>query len=254
MIKLSVESEYLHRQVPCIVYLPKGYGDGQDYPVWYGLHSYSTGETMWIDNGIGEVADKLIESGDIKPLVMVFPYTRYPTLKEIEKDIEEKGDAGEDIMERFLYKELVPYIDSRYDTITSADGRYIGGFSMGGAIALRVAFHHPEIFSKVGGYSAAVTVSDYSGTQFEKWLFPSENTDEIADVARFAKKKGLDKLSVYLDAGNSNDPFSAGLQSLSDALQQRNIKCEMQIYDGGHTLRKEALEEYLKFYAAKGTD
>lgn len=251
VIELSVKSEYMGREMPCKVYLPKGYGDGKEYPVWYGLHGYSSNESMWLDNGgIGKAADELAENEEIEPIIMVFPYTKDATLKEIAKDLED-GKIDERNMDRFLSKELVPYIDSHYYTVRSAEGRYIGGFSMGGMIALRIAFHHPDMFSKVGGYSAAVLSSDYSDKQLEKWLYPNDKVGEIADIAKFDRGKGLDKLTVFLDAGKTNDPFAAGLQSLNDALRERGIRSEFRLFDGGHTLQVNSVKDYLKFYAAK---
>ena len=254
VITLRVESSLMGRKMPCKVYLPKGYGNGEAYPVWYGLHGYSSDESMWLNGaGIGEASDKFIDSGDIKPMIMVFPYTRDATLKEINKDMEDDGKLGERNMDRFVYEELVPYIDSRYDTVTSSDGRYIGGFSMGGMIAIRIAFHHPDMFSKVGGYSAAMISADYSDRQLEEWLFPYDNVDKIADIAGFDREKGLDKLNVYLDCGTNNDPFLQGLESLYDALQKRGIKSEFHDYTGGHDLVHvtESAKEHLQFYVAK---
>ena len=251
VLKLSLESDYLGMKVRFLVYLPKGYGDGKDYPVWYGLNGHSSNETMWMDNGIGETADKLIDSGDISPIIMVFPCTKDATYKEIAKDFEDDGKFDERNMDQFICKELVPYIDAHYYTITSSDNRYIGGFSMGGMIALRIAFHHTDMFSKVGGYSAAVISSDYSDKQLEKWLYPNDDIDALVDISDFDKEKGFDKLTVCLDAGKVNDPFSVGLQSLYDALQKRGIKSEFELYDGGHTLRKTSIKGYLEFYAAK---
>ncbi len=248
VITLSLESDYMGTQVPCLVYLPKGYGGGHRYPVWYGLHGHGSSHTMWVDNGIAEIADQLIDSGEIEPLIMVFPRARDATLKEIQDDLAKDGMLGEANMDQFLCKELVPYIDTNYDTNVSASARYIGGFSMGGMLALRIAFRHTELFSKVGGYSAAVISRDYSDRQLEKWLFPNDNVDELNDIQRYDKDKGFDKLRVYLDAGNENDPFSVGLQSLHEALQQRGISSEFRLYDGGHTLQKDSIKEYLKFY------
>ena len=205
--------------MPCMIYLPKGYGDGKDYPVWYGLHGNNSDESMWIDNGVVEAADELIDNGEIEPIIMVFLYTKNATFKEITKDLEDDGKLGESNMDQFICEELIPYIDSHYYTVASADGRSIGGFSLGGMIALRIAFHHTDMFSKVGGYSAAVISSDYSDRQLEEWLYPYDNVEEMDDLSNFDKEKGFDKLEVFLDAGNINDPFSAGLLSLYDALQ-----------------------------------
>ena len=140
-----------------MVYLPKGYGGGEHYPVWYGLHGFGSNEAMWINSvGAAKTADRLIENGEIKPLIMVFPFTRDDSLKEVQENMCQDGEFGEQNMDQFLYKELVPYIDVHYDTIKTAEGRSIGGFSMGGAIALRVVTHHSDIYGKVGGFSAAV--------------------------------------------------------------------------------------------------
>lgn len=246
--RLTIESKHLDKKVPYIVYLPKGYGDGTEYPVWYGLHSYSMNETMWINNGIADAADELIDKGEIEPMIMVFPYVKDASLKEIEADLEDDGKLDERNVDKFISKELIPYIDSQYFTDTSANGRYIGGFSMGGMLALRIAFHHTDLFTKVGGYSPGVLSNDYSGRQLEKWLFPNDNVDEIDDVVVFAKEKGFTNLEIYLDAGKSNDPFTVGLQSLYEALQLRNISSEFTIYDGGHSLQTDFINDYLKFY------
>jgi len=237
IISLSVKSSIMGREIPCKVYLPKGYGNGQKYPVWYGLHGHTQNESMWIrEVAIDEVADEMIENGEIEPIIMVFPLTMDATLKEIKEDFEEDGKFDERKWDQFMWKELISYIDSHYDTVKSADSRYIGGFSMGGAIALRVAFHHPDLFSKVGGYTAAVPVNDFSGKQLEKWLYPNLDPEDISDVAQYAKENGYVNIKVYLEAGNENDPFLSALQSLNDALLERGVSSEFVIYDGGHSL------------------
>jgi enterochelin esterase-like enzyme len=254
VISVSIQSQNTGRKMPCKIYLPKGYGGGENYPVWYGLHGHSSNESMWLDQvGVAAAADKLIDDGAIKPLIMVFPFTRDATMKEIAEDLEDDGKLSERTMDRFICEELVPYMDSGYDTAASADNRYIGGFSMGGMIALRVAFHHPDLFSKVGGYSAAVISSDYSDRQLEEWLFPYDNVEDIDDIVEFDKKKGLDKLTIYLNCGTNNDPFMTGIQSLYEALQKRGIPAEFEMYKGGHDLEysKANINEYLAFYVGK---
>lgn len=248
IIKLNMESRHLKKKVPYIVYLPKGYGDGSEYAVWYGLHSFSMNETMWIDNGIAEAADELIDSGEIEPLIMVFPFVKDASLKEIEADLKDDGKLDERNIDKFISEELIPYIDSQYFTVTSQDGRFIGGFSMGGMMALRIAFHHTDLFTKVGGYSPGVLSNDFSDRQLEKWLFPNDNVEEIDDVVAFAEDKGFTNLNIYLDAGNTNDPFTVGIQSLYEALQLRNIKSEFIIYDGGHSLQTDFIKDYLMFF------
>lgn len=251
VLKLSIESKIFNRKMPCMIYLPKGYGNGKEYPVWYGLHGHSSNETMWIDNGIAETADKLIADGEIKPLIMVFPFVKDADVKEIAEDKADDGKFSERKIDQYISKELVPYIDSHYYSNASRNSRFIGGLSMGGMISLRVAFHHADLFSKVGGYTPAMISKDYSNNQLEEWLYPNDKFDQSIDILAFDKKKGFDKLKIYIDTGNSNDPFSEGNQSLNKALLKRKIDIEFRLYNGGHSLQTDFIEDYLKFYVKK---
>ena len=235
-------------EVAYMVYLPKGYSADQRYPVWYAMHGYSSTEKMWLsDAGVGAVADDLILEGTLTPMIMVFPYTRYDDAKTIEADLAD-GTLGPSRMERFLCDELIPYIDTHYSTIASQVGRSIGGFSMGGLFALQIGLHHPDLFSKIGAYSPALTYRDFGGDHFERWL--SLDATEATRLEGYAKRLNLDKLAVYLDCGDENDPFSEGAASLCDALTARGVSVEFHPHEGGHTLQKDLLEEYLLFYGS----
>ena len=251
IIRLSIESVFRGIKVPVMVYLPKGYGGGEKYPVWYGMHGYSSTENMWLQYaGIGRKADEMIESGEIRPLIMVFPLTKYDSAKAIQEDMKDgKRDASQ--MERFLCEELLPYIDDHYDTPKSPDGRYIGGFSMGAYFALEIGFRHPDLFYKVGAFDPALRYSDFSGRQLEQWMYPYDNATKIDDAAAFAKHHGFDRLQVYLDCGGADDPFSQGAQSLYEAFQARGIHAKFQMYEGGHSLRLGQIGEYLLFFSGR---
>lgn len=246
--RFTLKSSAFDTDVAYMVYLPKGYTTDEQYPVWYAMHGYSSSEKMWLfDAGIGDVADRLIAEGKLAPMIMVFPYSRYDDAKTIEADMAD-GVRGPSRMEQFLCDELIPEIDKNYATCASADGRSIGGFSMGGLFALQIGLHRPDQFSKIGAYSPALTYSDFGGDHFEQWL--SLDVKEAQSLAGYAKRLQLDGISVYLDCGGSSDPFSAGAASLYDALQSRGISAEFHPHAGGHMLQEELLEEYLLFYNA----
>ncbi len=249
VVRLSLQSAETGTRMPYLVYLPEGYGGGDAYPVLYALHSYSTSETMWLDAGVGEAADGLTGRCALQAMIMVFPLTRYDSAKAIQEDLKD-GVRGESGMARFLTKELIPTIDAHYDTVGSPEGRYIGGYSMGGYFALEIAFHHPDLFGKAGAFSPALPYSDFSGGQFEKWLYPDADQEASFDAAAFAGDMGLDKLRVYLDCGRVNDPFSEGAQSLNLALQERGIPVTFSVHDGGHTLQLDKIPEYLQFFGS----
>lgn len=244
--RLTLESTAIRATVPFIVYLPSGYTPKQHYPVWYAMHGYSSTESWWLDYArAGERADALMASGDLSPMIMVFPMTRYDDAKTIEADMAD-GVRGPSQMERFLCEELIPYIDSHYSTQATAAGRYIGGFSMGGLFALQIGLHQPELFSKIGAYSPALTYQDFTGDHFERWL--SSDPVDAAHLDGYAAKHGMDRLSIYLDCGGASDPFSTGAASLYDALTARGVLTEFHPHAGGHSLDLNLVDSYLLFF------
>ncbi len=246
-VRYTLDSRAFGATVPYMVYLPAGYGDGKRYPVWYAMHGYSSTERMWLtEAGVGKVADELIQSGNLAPMILVFPLSRYDSAKVIQKDMAD-GKRGPSGMERFLCNELVPLIDAQYATLSTSEHRYIGGFSMGGLFALQIGLHRPDLFGKIGAYSPALETADFSGGEFERWLATDPSAANNLDG--YAKAHGLDKLSIYLDCGDERDPFSAGVASLEQALFARGIAAELHPHDGGHSLRLDLLEQYLLFYA-----
>ena len=244
--RLTLESSAMDATVPFLVYLPSGYTPAQKYPVWYAMHGYSSTENWWLSDGLaGERADALIAGDELAPMIMVFPMTRYDDAKTIEADMED-GVRGPSRMERFLCDELIPYIDEHYSTIDSAQGRFIGGFSMGGLFALQIGLHRPDLFTKIGAYSPALTYRDFSGDHFERWL--SSDPADASSLPGYAEAHGLDKLSIYLDCGDASDPFSEGAASLYEALTARGIQTAFHPHEGGHSLDLTLVDDYLLFY------
>lgn len=244
--RLTFDSTAMDATVPFIVYLPSGYTPTQKYPVWYAMHGYSSTENWWLrDARAGERADALMASGELEPMIMVFPMTRYDDAKTIEADMAD-GVRGPSRMERFLCEELVPYIDAHYSTIVAPEGRFIGGFSMGGLFALQIGLHQPDLFGKIGAYSPALTYRDFSGDHFERWL--SSDPVDASTLSGYAAAHGMDKLSIYLDCGGESDPFSAGAASLNKALIARGISVEFHPHEGGHSLDLALVDGYLLFY------
>ena len=244
-----LHSAAMDTAVPFFVYLPAGYTPTQEYPVWYAMHGYSSTPAWWLDDGrAGDRADAQIASGDLAPMIMVFPMTRYDDAKTIEADMAD-GIRGPSRMERFLCEELIPYVDAHYSTRAAAEGRYIGGFSMGGLFALQIGLHQPQLFSKIGAYSPALTYSDFSGDHFERWL--SLDPADANKLGGYARAHGMDALSIYLDCGGADDPFSAGAASLQEAFAARGINSEFHPHDGGHSLDRSLVDAYLLFYGGK---
>lgn len=61
--------------------------------------------------------------------------------------------------ETYFMKELIPYIDSVFPTVAARDGRAIGGLSMGGYGAVKLALKFPELFVSANGHSGAYDIA-----------------------------------------------------------------------------------------------
>lgn len=224
--KITIASKALGRPMRVNVYLPKGYADGAGYPVLYIIHGMGGDPDSWMPNlRMNLTADFLINQERIEPLIIVAPQM--------------DDSYGLGMYEEYLCVDLIQFVDSRYKTNPSREKRFIGGLSMGGFIALRSAFLHDDLFSKVGGHSAAL------------FGYPGTTKDEDNPIF-IAKSKDLTNLKVYLDCGNL-DPLYSPTAELYDLLQSKGVASENHLYQGGHTGQywMDHMAEYLLFYAGK---
>ena len=135
------------------VLVPRGYseGDGRRYPVLYLLHGccdYDVrGSQAWTTHGEAEAATDGLD------LIVVMPdggragfYT----------DWFNNGLGGPPRWESYHMGQLVPWVDGRFRTQASREGRVVAGLSMGGFGAMSYAARHPDRFVAAASYSGAV--------------------------------------------------------------------------------------------------
>lgn len=139
------------------VYLPPGYNDSnQRYPVIYFLHGFMGDNTIL--GYMKEILDFAIETDKIRPFIMVVPDQKTSYDGSFYSN---SGVFGN--WEDFTAFDLVEYMDKNYRTIATKESRGITGHSMGGYGALKLAMHHPDIFSSVYALSpgALAVVREY---------------------------------------------------------------------------------------------
>jgi enterochelin esterase-like enzyme len=253
--QVDLYSRSLDRQMGFTAYLPPNYNPQQTYPVLYLFYGYGGNRDSWFYGlNIHRVADQLIHEGRIAPLIMVSP--SYGNSFAVNSSTGEGRDPGSvDIgrYEDYLIQEVIPYVDSRYSTVSKRTGRYVGGASMGGYAALYLGLTYPELFSRIGAHSAAVW--DYSSTDLyidqRDWLYASEGLRAARDPFLLAASEKLQdvKLDIYLDAGDS-DPLSEKDKHLYEVMLKHGLHAEWAPSPGGHngTYWASQLANYLKFY------
>jgi pimeloyl-ACP methyl ester carboxylesterase len=139
------------------VYLPPNYQNSdQRYPVIYFLHGFM-GDNKMMEMMSG-LLDYAIAANKIKPFIMVIPDEKTTYQGSFYSN---SGVFGN--WEDFTAFDLVKYMDENYRTIPKKESRGITGHSMGGYGALKMAMHHPDMFSTVYAISpgALTIIAEY---------------------------------------------------------------------------------------------
>lgn len=224
IVSEQLDSALLDDPLKYIVYLPPCYQlrTESTYPVVYLFHGQTYSNTHWIDLGATEIADRLIENGEMAPFIMVFPYDRDhydpPTINPF-------GEA--------VLTELIPTIDQSYRTISKREFRAVGGISRGGNWAAHLVLQNPEIFGAIGLHSTPIFSTD-TNPEIIDWL-------EAIPVEIFSR--------LYMDAGK-NDRWLQFTLTFVDLIDRANLPHEWHLYPGYHedAYWQSHLEEYLRWY------
>ena len=129
----------LHRMHSAMVLLPEK--KVVPFPVLYLLHGQSDDHTAWTRHSNIEryVADL--------PLIVVMPDTERGWYVNAAQDPSRP-------FETYITRDLIPFIDSTFQTKPDRSGRAIAGLSMGGYGAFTLAAKHPELFCAAHGFSS----------------------------------------------------------------------------------------------------
>ena len=149
---------------PAKMYLPPGYSSTNKYPVVYMLHGIGGSENDWFGSGANVIADNLIASGKIAPLILVTPNCNATLPDEDPSQMNGYVRFTTD-----LINSLVPWVDSHYSVLDRLH-RGLCGLSMGAGQSLNIGLPNPSLFPYVGAFSAAPDTYDNST------LFPDGGT------------------------------------------------------------------------------
>ena len=75
------------------------------------------------------------------------------------------------VYEKFIIKDLMPFLRSRFSNISFTDTSF-AGFSLGGLSAFDISWNHPEIFSMTGVFSGSFwwRSLDKIGKEYDPWV------------------------------------------------------------------------------------
>ncbi len=231
-------SASLDRDTSYFAYLPPGYGtEGRRYPVLYMLHGGSGDKEEWLAYGLVDAVDRLIDSKELRPLIVVLPQGDSSYWVNHADDGSLWGD--------YVWQDLVHQVDSTFRTLPDAQHRAIGGLSMGGFGALVQAFTHPDVFGGVGAHSPSL----HSPADGEAFLGAGSEFAERDPVELAQTAPDLESLEIWIDIGDQ-DPWVFRTELLDQALTERGIPHNFEEPAGEHdgTYWESNLVRYLRFY------
>lgn len=209
------------------VYTPAEYEtSGKSYPVLYLQHGGGEDERGWSNQGLTDIIlDNLIAEGKAKPMIVVMM----------------DGNCQDFTSE--LLTDGIPFVESRYRTVKTADGRALAGLSMGGIQTLNASIMHPELFSYVGVFS--------SGWFKNPQPFMSNSSGEMYYAKLKERPEYYNKQfrEFFLTMGGPEDIAYENCKAMRERFDQMGIKHSYYETPGGHTWP--VWRESLYFFAQK---
>lgn len=209
------------------VYTPAEYEtSGKSYPVLYLQHGGGEDERGWSNQGLTDIIlDNLIAEGKAKPMIVVM-----------------MDGNGQDFTSELL-TDGIPFVESRYRTVKTADGRALAGLSMGGIQTLNTSIMHPELFSYVGVFS--------SGWFKNPQPFMANSSGEMYYAKLKERPEYYNKQfrEFFLTMGGPEDIAYENCKAMRERFDQMGIKHSYYETPGGHTWP--VWRESLYFFAQK---
>jgi len=137
----NLEGDAVDRDV--IVFLPPSYEKDakRRYPVVYALHGYSIGAEQWSHEiHVPQTVEGAFAKGSQEMIVVL------PDSKTIYNGSMYSSSVTTGDFEKFIWHDVVVYVDAHYRTIPERESRGLVGHSMGGYGASRIGMKHPEVF------------------------------------------------------------------------------------------------------------
>jgi enterochelin esterase-like enzyme len=199
------------------VYTPPGYEKNQAsrYPVVYLFHGANADENAWYRLGRANlILDNLIAAGKITPFIAVMPFGY--GVPPGGQQTDNTAKFGKDLIE-----DVIPFIQSNYRVHTDRERRAIVGLSMGGGQALNIGLNHLELFSYVGGFSAAIGNA-------------ANHPKTYATLVANANESNNKLKLLWVGCGTEDSLFGAS-KNFSEWLTANHIKHTFRETGGAHT-------------------
>jgi enterochelin esterase-like enzyme len=188
------------------------------YPVVYLIPGNGSGFLTWNRQAnAAQIANEMIRRGEIEPFILVTT-----------------GNYSGDTDGTIFLNDLIPYIDDHLRTRDARRYRAVGGASLGGVVAYRMAFQHPEMFGSIGVFGSGVV-----------------NGEEEIVAARL-EEIDIEKIPrVLIDVGEDDFFMMMNAQLMMDVLEARGASYTLNVEPGDHSYNywSSNLDMYFRWFA-----
>jgi len=199
----SISSSILDMDVNYSVYLPPSYESGGPFPVLYLLHGYYGNHLDWPRNGMRQIMDRELNSGNSTEMIVIMP-------DGMDSFYIDDFDERNLDYEQFFFQEFVPELESKFNIVKAKTHRGIAGLSMGGYGATTYGLKYHHLFSFAYSMSGVVFLDE----KFEN-IFEIVNSKTSTELTQLPK--------IFLDCGTEDFLFDSN-DYLSNFLTQKNIE------------------------------
>jgi putative tributyrin esterase len=242
LLQAGFYSPVLNKQVAMNVLVPDA-GNGP-FPVFYLLHGFSDDHSMWLRRTRIEMFVSNL------PLIVAMP----DGFHGFYTDNEEGPAYG-----KYMTQDVIGFVERTFHARKDRAGRCVGGLSMGGYGALRLALENPQLFVSANSHSGAAQAWFPEDPDYLKkdparrrvfGLNPSGTHHDIFHLARELKKSRKPIPKLLIDCGREDYLFKQN-QEIHRQFKKIGIPHEYREFSGAHdwSYWEEHVKEAVAFHA-----
>jgi enterochelin esterase family protein len=200
-----------------VVYTPPGYEKGtSSYPVLYLIHGGGDTAVSWSTVGrANNILDNLLAEKKAMPMIVVMPSGWTPSGGQVMT-----SDATKDPFNAEMMKDIIPFVDANYRTLSTPENRALSGLSMGGIQTLNTGLHNLGTFRYV-----AVMSSGWTTEEDRTFFYQSE----AAKIPTYNQQ-----LKLFWWGWGQTDIARANGLAVIEKLKSAGVKIETMETPGGH--------------------
>lgn len=206
---IKLRSRYLATQEQVLILLPDRLIGDSFSSAKHGCEPQKSGKlrVLWLLHGAMENYDTFLVSAGIEQTMQAYKDVMVVIPNALNSDYANHAEfANGYLFTDFFFRELMPFIYRTFPASDKREDNVIAGYSMGGAGALMLGLHRPELFCGIGALGASVRPNDFlkpflhmTGQEFRQYAMEhrKELPTEFGDPEEGIKIKEINMICKY---------------------------------------------------------